>query len=194
MTTSKRRDTPLTADELFSAALRIVDAEGLAALTMRRLADEVGVEAASLYHHVPNKDALIDGMLVKMRSEVRVPDPLPEHWIDIFHMIFSEYRRVLTAHPNLVVYAGRHVETDPQTSGLEALVQMGFSEDEAVGLWQSIIAFSVGFSLFSSSVAQTDTVDLPSSLATRMAEWRDSTFDRTLRIMLEGYAADLGAG
>ncbi len=165
MVTSKKRTAPLTTDELFATALRIVDAEGLEALSMRRLAKEVGVEAASLYHHIPNKDALIDGMLLQMRQEMRLPDPMPTDWMDIFAAIFAEYYRMLAAHPNLVIYAGRRVETDPETSGLEALSQMGFSDDDAVDLWQSVIAFCAGFSLFSSSYAETDTSDLPPGLA-----------------------------
>jgi AcrR family transcriptional regulator len=192
MVTSKRRTTPLTTDELFETALRLVDTEGLEALTMRRLAEEVEVEAASLYHHIPNKDALIDGMLVQMRSEIRLPDPLPEDWMDLFQAIFAEYYRMLAAHPNLVMYAGRRVETDPETSGLEALTQLGFTDDDAVELWQSVIAFAAGFSIFSSSYAETDTTDLPAGLAKRMAEWRDETVGRTLRVILAGYAANRG--
>lgn len=187
MTTSRRRTAPLTTDELFATALRIVDAEGLAALSMRRLAKDVGVEAASLYHHIPNKDALIDGMLLRMRSEIRLPDPLPADWVDAFVVIFSEYYRMLAAHPNLVSYAGRRVESDPETSGLEALTQMGIPQDDAVELWQSIIALCAGFSLFSSASAETDTADLPPGLAKRMAEWRDETVGRTLRVILDGY-------
>jgi AcrR family transcriptional regulator len=194
MPTSKKRTTPLTKDELFETALRLVDEHGLEALTMRRLAEEVGVEAASLYHHVPSKEALIDGVLVRMRSEVRLPDQLPSDWMDIFEVIFAEYRRVLTAHPNLMLYAGRRVESDPETSGLESLVGMGFAEDDAVELWQSSIALSVGFSVFSSSAAETDTSDLPPGLGLRMAEWRDETFARTLRMVLEGYSAALPRG
>jgi TetR/AcrR family tetracycline transcriptional repressor len=193
MVTSRRRTSPLTRDELFETALRLVDEEGIDALTMRRLGDEVGVEAASLYHHVPNKEALIDGVLVRMRSEVRLPTPLPTDWIEIFEVIFAEYRRVLTAHPNLMSYAGRRVESDPETSGLQSLTEMGFSQDDAVDLWQSLIAFSVGFSVFGSSAAETDTSDLPSDLALRMVQWRDETFSRTLRMILKGYAACVGA-
>lgn len=183
----RKRTTPLTADELFAVALEIVDAEGLDALSMRRLAKEVGVEAASLYHHVPNKEALIDGMLVRMRQQIRPPDPLPTDWADLYAAIFFEYYRMLAAHPNLVVYAARRVETDPEMSGLEALVQMGLAEDDAVRLWQSVIAFCAGFSLFSSDFAKTDTSDLPAGLARRMAEWEDETVLRTLRLILAGY-------
>ncbi|NTW28130.1 MAG: TetR family transcriptional regulator [Coriobacteriia bacterium] len=188
MVTSRKRTAPLTADELFATALRIVDTEGLETLSMRRLAREVGVEAASLYHHVPSKDALIDGMLLQMRSEIHLPEPLPTDWKDLYAAIFTEYYRMLAAHPNLVIYAGRRVESDPETSGLETLTQLGFSDGNAIELWQSVIAFCAGFSLFSSNYAETDTTDLPPGLAKRMTEWREETVGRTLRVILEGYS------
>lgn len=184
----KKRKTPLTKEVLFERALAIVDEQGLEALTMRRLADAVGVEAASLYHHVPNKEALLDGVLVRTRSEMRIPDPLPEDWMDLMEAIFVEYRRVLAAHPNLLPLAGRRVESDP-SSGLVFLVQQGFSDNDAVELWQSMIAFVVGFSVFSTPFAESDTSDLPPDLKRRMDEWRDETCTRTLRMILESYDA-----
>ena len=184
----KKRKAPLTKEVLFEQALAIVDEQGLEALTMRRLADAVGVEAASLYHHVPNKEALLDRVLVRMRSEMRIPDPLPEDWMDLMEAIFVEYRRVLAAHPNLLPLAGRRVESDP-SSGLVFLVQQGFSDDDAVELWQSMIAFVVGFSVFSTPFAKSDTSDLPPELRRRMDEWRDETCTRTLRMILESYDA-----
>lgn len=186
MVSPKKRERPLSKDELFERALAIVDENGLEALTMRRLADDVGVEAASLYHHVANKDALLDGVLTRMRSEMRIPDPLPQDWMLLMEAIFAEYRRVLSAHPNLVSMAGRRVEGDPD-SGLLFLTQQGFSDDDAVELWQSMIALTVGFSVFSSAYADTDVSDLPPGLATRMSEWRDETCVRTLRLVLSGY-------
>jgi len=186
--TSKKRETPLTRDELFEVGLRIADAEGLEALTMRRLAAEVGVEAASLYHHLPNKDALLDGVIVRMRSEISIPDPLPTDWKDLMLAIWSGYRRNLTAHPNLMSLAGRRVESDPD-SGLVFLTQLGFSDDDAVELWQSMMAFTVGYSTFSSAHTESDVSDLPTALARRMEDWRDETCVRTLRMLLEGYDA-----
>ncbi len=188
MATPRKRMTPLTKDELFERALAIVDADGMEALTMRRLANDVGVEAASIYHHVPNKDALLDGALVRMRSEMRIPDPLPADWIDLMEAIFAEYRRVLSAHPHMLPLAGRRVETDPD-SGLVFLTQLGFSLNDAVELWQSMIAFVTGFSIFSSAYAESDTSDLPPGVAERMAEWRDATCTRSLRMLLESYDA-----
>jgi len=182
--TPKKRTIPLTKDELFTAALAIADAEGLEALSMRRLAAEVGVEAASLYHHLPNKDALLSGVIVKMRSEMRTPDPLPEDWRELLLAIFSEYRRVLAAHPNLTPLAGRRVETDPD-SGLVFLTQLGFSDDDAVELWQPMIALAGGSSIFGSAYPESEVSALPPELAERMRDWRDETWVRSLRMLTD---------
>lgn len=184
--TSKKRKQPLTKDELFERALVIVDSDGLEALTMRRLAAAVGVEAASLYHHIPNKDALLEGVLVRMRAEMQLPEPFPEDWKDLMEAIFAEYGRVLAAHPNLVSLAGKRVETDPD-SGLVFLTQLGFSDDLAVELWQSMIACTVGFAMFSSAYAKSDTWDLPDKLAERMSQWNGETCTKTLRAIIEFY-------
>lgn len=190
---SKKRQAPLSKEELFDKALSIADSEGLKGLTMRRLAAEVGVEAASLYHHIPNKDALLDGVLVRMRTEIRIPDPIPEDWRDLMQAIFAEYGRVLAAHPNLVTLAGRRVESDPD-SGLVFLTQIGFADDLAVELWQSMIACTVGFAMFSSAAAASDTWDLPSDLAARMAEWREETRTKTLRAVIDFYDGQRAGG
>lgn len=62
--------TPLTRDRVIAAASRIADAEGLRVLTMRRLAGDLGVEAMSLYHHVPGKEQLLDGLVESLMAEV----------------------------------------------------------------------------------------------------------------------------
>ena len=55
--------------------MRLADAEGLAAVTMRRLAAELDVEAMSLYHHLPGKDALLDGLIEAIVTEIGESDP-----------------------------------------------------------------------------------------------------------------------
>lgn len=64
------RRKPLTRERILNAARALADAEGLDAVTMRRLAAELGVEAMSLYHHVPNKDALLDGLVAAIIEEL----------------------------------------------------------------------------------------------------------------------------
>lgn len=61
---------PLTKDRVLTTAIALADTHGVEALTMRRLAEELGVEAMSLYHHLPNKETLLDGVVDTVISEI----------------------------------------------------------------------------------------------------------------------------
>lgn len=183
---SMRPAQPLTRQRMFERALAIVDADGLDALTMRRLAAELGVQAPSLYNHVAGKDDLLDGALRVMRAEFRLPAPAPGDWKLLMAAIFTEYRRVLSAHPNMMPLAGRRLSGEGD-SGLEYLTGLGFSVDEAVEMWQSLLALTAGFSLFASGHTATDTRGLSAPLRERAAQWRDETFHQALLALMERY-------
>lgn len=68
------RRTPLSRERILRAAVALADEDGIEALTMRRLASELGVEAMSLYNHVENKDDLLAGILGLVASEVELPE------------------------------------------------------------------------------------------------------------------------
>ena len=70
-----RARTPLSRERVLRAAIALADEHGLGALTMRRLAQQLGVEAMSLYHHVPGKDRLLEGMLELVTAEMEVARP-----------------------------------------------------------------------------------------------------------------------
>ena len=61
---------PVTRERILRAALDIVDREGLSAITMQRVGEEVGVEAMSLYNHVPSKAAILDGLFEVVLEEL----------------------------------------------------------------------------------------------------------------------------
>src|SRR5215207_9238581 len=67
---SETQRKPLSKDLVLATAVSLVDHEGLGALSMRRLGQELGVEAMSLYHHVANKEALLDGMVDAVVGEL----------------------------------------------------------------------------------------------------------------------------
>jgi AcrR family transcriptional regulator len=76
---AKRTDTrprrrPLNKDRVIRAAIELADAEGIEALSMRRLAKALGVEAMSLYNHVANKDEILAGITDAVASEIELPD------------------------------------------------------------------------------------------------------------------------
>ena len=190
--TRQRRERPLTRDEILGTALGIVDKEGLASLTMRRLAAAVGVEAMSLYYHVPHKEALLDGIVERMRSEMELPEAAPDDWTDALEAVFVEYRRVLAVHPNMLPLAARRTDR-AGVSGLLYLIEQGVAPDEAVELYQSLVAFTIGYSVLSSSLVETAWAGLPAALGERLRDWREATFRRTLRIVMDGYRAGKGA-
>src|SRR5215472_7094770 len=68
-----RRRDPITREAIVETALRLLDGEGLDALSMRRIADELDTGAASLYWHVGSKDGLLDLIFDHVVGEVEVP-------------------------------------------------------------------------------------------------------------------------
>ena len=75
-----RDKKPLTRDAIVEAALVLLERDGLQGLSMRRLAQELGAGAASLYWHVGDKEELLSLLLDRIVGEAEVPDPDPEHW------------------------------------------------------------------------------------------------------------------
>ena len=62
---------PLSRERVLSAAMAVADGEGIGAVTMRRVAADLGVEAMSLYHHVRGKEALLDGLIEALIGEIQ---------------------------------------------------------------------------------------------------------------------------
>ncbi|GGQ88950.1 TetR/AcrR family transcriptional regulator C-terminal domain-containing protein [Kitasatospora griseola] len=95
---------PLSRSLIVDTAIRVLDAEGLAGVTMRRVAQELGTGPASLYAHVSNKEELFDLMLEQVTAEIRLPlRPEPERWKDQITEICFEAQRVLTAHRDVAL-------------------------------------------------------------------------------------------
>jgi TetR/AcrR family tetracycline transcriptional repressor len=89
---------PLTRERVVDAALHVMDEEGLDAVSMRRVARAVGVEAMSLYHHVEDKEDLLDGICERVMAEFDFPEPV-EDWAENCRRGARAWRRLLQAHP-----------------------------------------------------------------------------------------------
>ncbi|WP_336921977.1 TetR/AcrR family transcriptional regulator [Aquipuribacter sp. SD81] len=99
---------------VLAAATAVADAEGLAALSMRRLGAELGVEAMSLYHHVPNKAALLAGIADLVAGEVPEPDPALG-WRDALQERYRRTHDALLRHPwCAALWAGQSAEVGPE--------------------------------------------------------------------------------
>ena len=98
--TSEQRQprVPLSRERALSAAVAIADADGIESLTMRKLAQALGVEAMSLYHHVENKSDILDGMVDMVFAEIELP-PEGGDWKAGMRLRAESVRAVLTRHP-----------------------------------------------------------------------------------------------
>jgi AcrR family transcriptional regulator len=102
---------PLSQDLVVETALRVVRAEGLDAVSMRRVAQELGTGPASLYAHVSNKDELLELMLDRIAAQVRLPEPDPGRWQEQIKEIARELRRVWTAYNDISRYSLGNIPT-----------------------------------------------------------------------------------
>ncbi|MFF5210541.1 TetR/AcrR family transcriptional regulator [Streptosporangium sp. NPDC000396] len=135
------RREPLNREKVLDAALELADREGLEALSMRRLAKTLGVEAMSLYNHVSNKADLIDGIVERVFEQVEPPDPvLP--WPARVRVAVLNMYRVFSRHPvvPLALATDRSNPTSPQVIGaldglVGALFEAGFDE---LGAWRAL--------------------------------------------------------
>ncbi|MET9340073.1 TetR/AcrR family transcriptional regulator [Nonomuraea sp. NPDC003804] len=89
---------PLSRALVLEAAIRVADRGGVEAITMRRVAQELGVEAMSLYHHVPNKDAILDGVVDMVFAAIELPGVECDDWRDAIRARASSARAVLSQH------------------------------------------------------------------------------------------------
>src|SRR5262249_9905920 len=99
----RRRSAPrpqLSRDVVVKAALKVVEAEGGEALTMRRVADEIGVSASSLYGYIANQEDLIQLVLEQIMTEVPLPDPGAD-WRDMLRSWARDGLAVFQRHPGV---------------------------------------------------------------------------------------------
>ena len=151
--TGKARKTrePLTRDRAMKAAVAIADAEGISALTMRRLATELGVEAMSLYHHVANKDEILDGITDLVVSEIQVPASGTD-WRTAMRDRAISAHEVLLAHPWTAMLIMSRFNIGPgMTRYLDAtfgrLREGGFPIHGALDAWHTLDSHIFGFTL-----------------------------------------------
>lgn len=115
----------LDRDRLLAAALRLVDAEGLDAVTMRRLGAELGVRPMALYRYVPDRDALLDGMVEEVLAEMKVDPTGYDDWTAGLRAAAEEFRRVAHRHPNIVpLLVNRPLAVPLARRTTEALIQV----------------------------------------------------------------------
>jgi len=162
---------PLDRDRIVAAAIGFIDEFGLPGLTMRRLGGVLGVEAMSLYRHVPGREALLDAVVESIVDEMQHDEDVLEApqdgWQDFLQRLAHGIRRVALAHPRVFpLVASRPTEAPwlrpPLRSMrwveslLEALEREGFGDDAAVGAYRAFTSFLLGHLLLEVAVLGAD--------------------------------------
>jgi len=140
---------PLSAEDVFCAALRLVDSRGLEALTMRALAADMGVATMTLYGHVPTKDDVLLGVVNLVAGEIALPGPNVGSW-DALRRIMREFRRVALHHPNLVPLIVQRPPTSAASLrtlevALDALRRAGIDPARTAQAYRIASSFAIGF-------------------------------------------------
>jgi TetR/AcrR family transcriptional regulator, tetracycline repressor protein len=149
--TTKERER-LTRERVIDAALSVMDAEGLDAVSMRRVAREVGVEAMSLYNHVRDKDDLLQGVCERIMAAYEFPEGY-EDWVERAKAGARSWRRLLQAHPDLLrLFAETHgpVPSSPESMrptefALTMFREAGLSERDTVQAFHAFGGYIQGF-------------------------------------------------
>ena len=147
---------PLNRERTLSVALAVADAEGIEAVTMRRLARELGVEAASLYHHVRGKEEILDGLVDLVFAEIELPEP-SGRWREEMAKRARSARGVLRRHPWSIALLESRTSPGPATlrhhdATIGALRAGGLSIAETAHAYAVLDAFVYGFAVQESSL------------------------------------------
>jgi len=155
--TDKAVREPLTRERVLAAALRLVDDEGLDALTRRRLGLELGRDAMALYRHAPDRGALLDGIVELVLGELVIPEA-GQDWRIQLSRTAHDFRRLGLAHPHVVgLIVTRPLTTPlglrplgtlrPLERLLGVLTEAGFTPAVALQVYRLYISFLDGHML-----------------------------------------------
>lgn len=130
--------TPLSRQAIVEAALKVLDAEGMDRLSMRRVAEELGTGAASIYWHVRNKDQLLQLIFDRVIAEAELPAPDPSRWKEQLGMLAVQMREVLTRHRDVARISLGRVPSGPAVA---VLTEWLFTLLTPAGLPDRVIAY-----------------------------------------------------
>lgn len=206
----------LSRDLVVRTALRLMDEEGLEAVTMRRVAHELGVEAMSLYHHVRDKEDLLGGVIEAVMAEFPFPEDHPD-WREAGRRTARAWRALLKAHPHVITLMAHRREPllapaalRPMDHALSVLRRAGLSGLATVRAFRAFGSYIQGFVLAEvahlfGGEAEAPPPDLDlgpigAELPTLAAHLRyllhcdfDEEFEHGLDLMIRGLEAELAS-
>jgi TetR/AcrR family tetracycline transcriptional repressor len=163
---NRRPRGSLSLDEILDAAQRIVEVEGRDALTMRRVATEVGAGVMSLYGYLRSKEEILDHLAVRVLGDLAVPAQKPSDadWRPALRRYFFDLRATLVEHPEFqrlfaVQGAASQAAFTHAEAALAILADSGVDGPRAARTWIACMTYTVGFVLWElPRLAEMDTI------------------------------------
>jgi AcrR family transcriptional regulator len=157
---------------VLDAAVALVDSDGLDGLSMRKLGAALGVEAMTLYHYVPNKAALLDGLVEWVMQHSATAPALADglSWDQMLRRYAQTLRATLLSHPGILPLFFTHPAVTPQTlqaveNGLRVLTGAGFELSRALDMINVLSIFVVGHAMAEADTAELNQQNGPGSAA-----------------------------
>jgi AcrR family transcriptional regulator len=174
-TVASGRAPRLSAERVIDGAVELADRIGVDRLTIRKLADALDVKPMTIYHHVANKEAIIDGMVERVFTEIELP-PTDRPWREAILVRCRSMRRVLARHPWAAPLMENRPAPGPATLGHHDAVvgcfrRAGFSLELVGHAYAIVDAFLYGFALQEASLPATagdDMADLAGTIMEQM--------------------------
>ncbi len=182
---------------MLRAAIELAARDGLEALSMRRLADELGAGAMSLYHYVPNKERLLDGMIDIVFGEIE-PPPEDLEWKEAMRRRALSTREVLARHRWAIGEMEGRTDHGPSNLRLHDAVlgclrRAGFSLEMTVRAYSVLDAYIYGFALQESDMASETPDDFAAEAQRQMREYEQMLADYpNLVEVVGGHVAQAG--
>ncbi|MGY1833109.1 TetR/AcrR family transcriptional regulator [Geodermatophilus sp. SYSU D01180] len=207
----------VTERRIAEAALALVDQDGVDGLSMRKLAQRVGVAPMSLYTYFPDRDAVLEAVAQLLLAQVEVPDPDLD-WRDTVRSIMRSVRAVGLRHRNAAPLVNRFPPRTPDAlafveAALRAFRRAGIDDATTARCYRALAAYSMGtldvelggyFTIHPAAQSDEPSLDVPTPnrhlphvarIGPRLAEQDDaSEFEYGLELLLAGLAAAVGSG
>lgn len=189
---------PLTRQRVLKAAVALADRDGLGALTMRRLGNELGVEAMSLYKHVANKEKILDGIVELVVGEIEMPLDGSD-WREAMRRRAASAREVLSRHSWAIgLLEARPLKGPTALRYLDAILgtlrAAGFSIENAVHAFWLLDSFVYGHVIQETSTPISTSEGLTESTGSALEEIPTEEYPHLVEIgeeaLRSGYSFD----
>ncbi len=170
---------PLTRDRIIAAAVDVIERDGVTAISMRKVASELGYAVMSLYNHVPSKDALLDGVVEYVLTGIVLKVEPDASWQDQVRAQARALRQIANAYPRCTMIVVSRPSNSPATIApfevaLATLIGAGFDATQALSIVRVFIAYITGSML--RQVGVTPDVSTPEELGEAVTPHDPATF------------------